>query len=384
MSYVSLLNSVGNVKVDNILRGVIGIFESVFPNRIRGYYLKGSYTDGTAVPASDIDVDILFVDSFLSGEEHEKAQQTSEYCSLISPIDLELNLYGEGQALRRGFPELKFASILLYGEDIRDKLVLIPLEWWQRSLMHVPYRFFSRIRGNPEYLRFPLDYPDPQKEFYGYDTREVRVADNSRHPGTKEIINCVGKSALAIIALKANVYVNDKNDCLKQYRIRINDEWTDLIQDVYAKCRRTWAYCVPEDTEDRKQLINICERTLAFENYFLSLYKDFLLAELTNEKVSSFWLTMAEAVEHMGFCEQRLRKKIEKGEIQTADEYGEQLVLIEKVDKIWAAKALGKVIYSGIEVVDALQALENDENQELRQAATESLGKIQQMSRGYR
>lgn len=66
MSYVSLLDSAGNREVDNILRGVIGIFESVFPDRIRGYYLTGSYTDGTAVPASDIDVDILFIDNFIS------------------------------------------------------------------------------------------------------------------------------------------------------------------------------------------------------------------------------------------------------------------------------------------------------------------------------
>ena len=384
MNNVTLLNSVGNRRVDNILRGVIGIFESTFPNRIRGYYLTGSYMDGTAVPASDIDVDILFICNFINLEEKEKVQQISQYCSLISPIPLELNIYGEGQALRLGFPTLKFASVLLYGEDIRNEISLIPLEWWQRSLMHVPYRFFSRIRGNPEFLVFPLNYPDPVGEFYGYDTREARAADNSMHPGTKEIINCVGKSALAIIALKANVYVNDKNDCLKQYLTRINDEWTDLIQDVYAKCRRAWGYCVPEDAEDRKQLINICERTLAFENYFLSLYKDFLLAELKSEKGSRFWLSVPEAVNHMGFSEQRLRKKIDNGEIQTANEYGEQLVLIEKADKIWAAKALGKVIYSGIEVVDALGALENDENEELSNAATESLGKIQQVSRGYR
>ncbi len=383
MNSVSLLNSVRNRRVDDIIRGVIGIFESVFPNRIRGYYLKGSYTDGTAVPASDIDVDILFVDSFRSREEHEKAQQTSEYCSLISPIELELNLYGEGQALRIGLPELKFASILLHGEDIRDKLVLIPLEWWQRSLMHVPYRFFSRIREKPEFLVFPLNYPDPEGEFYGYDIREACAADGGMHPGTKEIINCVGKSALAIIALKANIYVNDKNDCLKQYRTRINDEWTDLIQDVYAKCRRTWEYCVPENTDDRKQLRNIAERTLAFENYFLNLYKKFLLAELESEKVNSLWLSVTEAVGHMGFCEKRLRKKIENGEIQSANEYGEQLALLEKVDKIWAAKALGKVIYSDSEVVDALKALENDENEELRHAAMESLGKIQQVLGSY-
>lgn len=379
MNTVSLLNSVGNRRVDDILRGVIGIFESVFPNRIRGYYLTGSYTDGSAVPASDIDVDILFIDNFISLEENEKAQQTSQNCSLMSPIPLELNLYSEGQALRLGFPTLKFASTLLYGEDVRDEIRLIPLDWYRRAAMHVPYRFYSRIRGKPECLVFPLNYPDPEGQFYGYDKRKARDAVGTLRPGTKEIINCVGKSALAIIAFKANIYVNDKNDCLKQYRTRINDEWTDLIQDVYAKCRRTWEYCVPEDTDDRKQLKNICERTLAFENYFLSLYKEFLLGELENVKVNSLWLSVTEAVGHIGFCEQRLRQKIENGEIQSAIAHGEQLVLLEKADRIWAAKALGKVIYCDSEVVAALQALENDENEELRHAATESLRKIQRV-----
>jgi hypothetical protein len=67
MSNVSLLNSAGNRKVSNILR-------LVFPNRIRGYFLTRSYTDGTAVPASNIDVDILFIESFISREENDRAQ----------------------------------------------------------------------------------------------------------------------------------------------------------------------------------------------------------------------------------------------------------------------------------------------------------------------
>ena len=93
---------------------------------------------------------------------------------------------------------------------------------------------------------------------------------------------------------------------------------------------------------------------------------------------------MPEAVKHMGFSEKMLRKKIDNGEIQTANEHGEQLVLIDKVDKIWAAKALAKVIYSDVEVVDALRTHENDENEVLQHAATESLAKIQHVIKGLR
>jgi hypothetical protein len=37
------------------------IYESVFPGRIRGYYLLGSYSDATSVSISDIDMAILFL-----------------------------------------------------------------------------------------------------------------------------------------------------------------------------------------------------------------------------------------------------------------------------------------------------------------------------------
>ena len=52
MAAIALLTSTGQRSVDGILRGVVGLFEAVFPDRVRGYYLGGSYADGTAVPAS--------------------------------------------------------------------------------------------------------------------------------------------------------------------------------------------------------------------------------------------------------------------------------------------------------------------------------------------
>ena len=65
MDTISLFNSTGNQQVDDILRGVIGISEIVFPNRIRGYYLTGSYANSYALPTSDIDMTIVFKGSFI-------------------------------------------------------------------------------------------------------------------------------------------------------------------------------------------------------------------------------------------------------------------------------------------------------------------------------
>lgn len=53
MIEISLLDSTNNPQADEILRGVIGICEMVFSERVRAYYLVGSYQGGTAVARSD-------------------------------------------------------------------------------------------------------------------------------------------------------------------------------------------------------------------------------------------------------------------------------------------------------------------------------------------
>jgi hypothetical protein len=54
------------------------------------------------------------------------------------------------------------------------------------------------------------------------------------------------------------------------------------VEQVYTLCRNRWGYRVPSAQDDRRQLRLLCERALAFENYFLSTYGDFLLRELND------------------------------------------------------------------------------------------------------
>ncbi len=51
-----MLTSTGNEQIDHLLCELIHTFEDAFPNRIRGYYLEGSYADQTALRTSDIDL----------------------------------------------------------------------------------------------------------------------------------------------------------------------------------------------------------------------------------------------------------------------------------------------------------------------------------------
>ena len=275
MQNIPLLNSTGNQRVDNILRGVIGIFETVFPDRIRGYYLVGSYADGTAISTSDIDMKILFKNRFRDNIERKNSQQICEYCfGLISPIAGDVTAKDEETAFSTSTLQLriKAGSLLVYGEDIRDQISLPPLDQSIRDVMFRAYVFCftDRLRPNLKARVYPLDYPDPSDEFYGYTYKG----------GTTVFISVVSAVATAIVASKAKKYVFTKNDSLKLYKKYINDEWTVLLEAASEKIRKQWEYQIPENRDERQQLREICRQALAFENHFLIIYKDFLLTEL--------------------------------------------------------------------------------------------------------
>jgi len=59
-----LAHSTGDGRIDECLRAFITIIEAVFPQRIRTYYVLGSYADRNAVPGSDIDLFVVSKDRF--------------------------------------------------------------------------------------------------------------------------------------------------------------------------------------------------------------------------------------------------------------------------------------------------------------------------------
>ena len=59
MAELALLGLTGEARVDQILRDVVGLIEEHLRERVRGYYLVGSYAVGDARPSSDIDLIVL-------------------------------------------------------------------------------------------------------------------------------------------------------------------------------------------------------------------------------------------------------------------------------------------------------------------------------------
>lgn len=286
MTDVVLQESTGDPAADRIVRGVIGIFEQTFPDRVRGYYLRGSFASGTRTAGSDLDLFVVFRDGFADRAEAERAIELAGHCALISPILLELLPVSE-QRLQQ--PDalalalnLKLATRLLHGGDIRPSLPPLEVDTYVRSVVHIPYHSYAypqqRRTGGP--LTYPLAHIDPDGPFYGYDQWPVPGPDGVEVPSTKLLVGSVCWTATALVALYAGRYVRDKSASVELYRQHIGDRWTDLVERVYERCRNQWQYRLPTADRDREELRELCSRALAFQNHFLARYRDYQLAEL--------------------------------------------------------------------------------------------------------
>ena len=128
--------------------------------------------------------------------------------------------------------------------------------------------------------------------------------------------------------MKAQRYVGSKSDCPSIYAECVNDEWTSFVQEVFEKCRYQWEQRVPIDEDGRRQLREICQRMLAYENHLLSFFREHLLMKLRGR---------------------------------------------DRDNRMLSAKWLGRIIYPDEEIISSLKSLENNDNKELRRAVKQAL-----------
>jgi hypothetical protein len=248
MPPIALIERTGLPAIDEYLAGLIEIFELAFPGRVRAYYLAGSFATADAVAGSDIDFRSIFKGEFAAGEA-ERATRLRDSCARISAFQLDMPVRCEAHYLSGAEDPLalKTASLLLYGADIRDQLAVPPLDRYARMITEAPRRNLARLRGGP-IIRYPLGYPDPDGEFYGYD-----VAGRTQH-----FVVSIGWAATGLLVLDAGQYVARKSAWLDLYRQHIADEWLPFLAAVYGRCRIDWAYAIPADAAGRAELRELC------------------------------------------------------------------------------------------------------------------------------
>ena len=280
MIHPMLLGSTGDERADDTIRMLVADYERIFPGRICGYYVLGSYADGTAVPLSDLDMAIVFHGE-LTPEESTIAQRVAEDSNCRSPIRLNINIAARNELSVNTSTLLKLGSLLVYGDDIRAELRLPPLDAYRRWVTGGPYRFSGQVLRGVDLLPYPLDYPDPDGEFYGYDRKRIAEwypADVER--GTKELVTAMARIATAILAVRAGAYVARKEEAIRLYAEIVGGGWTGYLQALYEKCKLQWHYRIPEGRLDREELRLLCRQTLDFENHYFALHRDYLLGLL--------------------------------------------------------------------------------------------------------
>jgi hypothetical protein len=286
-----LLYSTGNAHFDPLIAGVVALYEAAFSGRIRGYYLMGSLSRGTAGANSDIDLEIVFKDAFLP-DEPARLEAMKQGCRALSPVHLDLPAYDEVSLAQIDTVGLKTASTLVYGEDTRESMPLPSIETYLRRVTIPVHRALTReFRGKT--VSIPLDYPLPDAEFYGY------VPTDPAHPhmpwGTKFWVLNVGWMATFLLAYQKGVMVPSKDDLVALYRQHLNDEWTDFIAEVQEVGRHQWEYAIPTSGEDRARLRAMCSRMPDYENHVLKRYLLWLKQErehgdraLAEERLKAF------------------------------------------------------------------------------------------------
>ncbi len=306
MSPPALLASTGDDRVDTFLRDTVRMFEQHYPGRVKACYVVGSYAYGAAAPSSDLDLTVVFRDAFLDDAERRRATQSflDHAADWSGALDMDLQ---DEVTLRHTNgdspvgPMLKHGSLLVYGDDIRDALPALPVVSWARRAMHSGYWCIARGDGQPPIVTYPLSYPDPTGEFYGYDAPDhapdviapewgrVRRSNRSDRPGTRSLVTGTLWAATGLIAHRAQIYVLRKRDVPALYARHIGGEWADLLEELYRRCRDEWDYALPSESAQRAQLRTLCARVLGFENHVLAQYRetlpDTLLAGDDNDRL---------------------------------------------------------------------------------------------------
>ncbi len=189
-----------------LLDGVIGLAEIMFPERIRAYYLMGSYAEDTAVPSSDLDMIIIFKGEFV-GVEADRLRQLRHHASNLSPIRLDLAPRCEADLFANGVTGLKLASQFLYGQDIRNQIPLESIAQYRYDIIRGFLIYQREIRGEPDHIPILIVAPDPCAEFCGYDTFGNWFGGDHVEKGTRLLLNLTTAGATASLSHSTNACI---------------------------------------------------------------------------------------------------------------------------------------------------------------------------------
>ncbi|MCA9917104.1 MAG: nucleotidyltransferase domain-containing protein [Anaerolineales bacterium] len=257
---------------NRLIDATINLVELVFPERVRAYYLTGSYAEGTAVSHSDLDMVIIFKESFQPSEA-DRLRQLRRHASQLAPVRLDLTPKCEADLMANGATGLKLSGKFLAGEDILPQIPLEPIAQYQTDCFAAFLAYQREIRGEPENLPLRITAPDPAGEFFGYEKFGIWHGGNQFEPGTRLLINLTSIGATVSLACLHGERAGSKWQAIQKYQQLIGDEWGDWLADLYQLAKVELGYGLPVETAVRLRLRHLIQKTADFENLILKRSK---------------------------------------------------------------------------------------------------------------
>jgi hypothetical protein len=127
---------------------------------------------------------------------------------------------------------------------------------------------------------YPLNYPDPTGEYYGYERWGTYLGSRTFGPGVRSLVTSVTLMASCCVMLQTGRLVASKQASVSAYQMYIGDEWTEFVQQVYTQCKQAWHYQLPSTAKARRLFRRLCAKMLAFENHFLGWCRKPVLNDL--------------------------------------------------------------------------------------------------------
>jgi hypothetical protein len=270
----------GNPAVDHVLAEVVALLLDRFPERLRSFYLLGSWAYGDARSTSDIDLAAVFR-AHTPPELGREARLVADEFSHEHGVAVGVVPMVEGRLRALMAVQLKEGALHLFGDDIRTEIDRPFPEAWTRDLMHGMYVLAGISRGLKA-IAPPLEYPDPKDDFFGLTVERTTAQDGQPCQGTRDLVTGTGWYATALIAWHAGFMVVRKTDVPWAYDAHVGDRWAPFLRELFSQCRDRWDYQIPPERAVRRRLRALCQSSLDFENHFLLRYRDFLIAELTS------------------------------------------------------------------------------------------------------
>ncbi len=281
---VQLKYSTNNKDINRIITNVVSVFQKIFTEFNHSYYLVGSSIENTRTRQSDVDIVITFKTK-VGKEEENLVRKVLSSINQTESLRIDIRILYIDNHLLSIPPNIK-AGKLLYGQDMLKDIPVQSIENTRRGSIRQTFFLQKILRRNNPLLSFPLSYPTPHGEFFGYEKMGILKKDSSFSSGFRTLISMASMMSTSMITMKIQKAPLNKRESFTLHKEFINNQWSNLLIDLYDICVIKHHYEIPENYTDRKKISFYCKNILVIENNFLDESRKYLLLDLKSSSTN--------------------------------------------------------------------------------------------------